>query len=55
MKYEIWNIDYDLHGHRFSRMCHSKSAPKYFKALCSGSIAPGASAQNVKPGPRNSV
>ena len=40
-----------LHGHRFSRMCRSKSSRKYFNALSSGSAAPGASAQNVAPGP----
>ena len=32
-------------------MCRSKSSRKYFSALCSGSTAPGASAQKVCPGP----
>ena len=41
----------DLQGQRCSRMCRSKSSRKYFSALCSGSTAPGASAQNVWPGP----
>src|ERR1039458_2574991 len=36
-----------LHGQRFSLMCRSKSARKYFNALCSGSAAPGARAQKV--------
>ena len=40
-----------LHGQRFSRMCRSKSSRKYFSPLCSGSAAPGASAQKVCPGP----
>ena len=44
-----------LHGHRFSRMCRSKSSRKYLSALCKGSAAPGASAQNVLPGARNFV
>ena len=39
-----------LHGQRFSVMCRSKSSAKYLSALCSGSIAPGANAQNVFPG-----
>ena len=43
-----------LQGQRFSRMCRSKSSRKYFSALCSGSAAPGASAQNVLPGRQES-
>ena len=42
-------------GQRFSRMWRSKSSRKYFSALCKGSAAPGASAQNVCPGPQNFV
>ena len=33
---------YALQGQRFSWMCRSKSPRKYFRALCSGSAAPGA-------------
>src|SRR5580698_4993796 len=44
-----------LHGHRCSSMCRRKSLAKYFNALCSGSTAPGAKAQNVFPGARNFV
>src|SRR5690242_19048586 len=43
------------HGQRLSWMCRSKSARQYFKKLCNGSIAPGAKAQNVRPGPSNFV
>src|SRR6516225_740980 len=39
-----------LHGQRCSRMCRSKSSRKYLIAVCSGSAAPGASAQKVFPG-----
>src|SRR6185312_12558315 len=40
-------------GHRRSRMWRKKSSRKSFTALCSGSTAPGASAQNVWPGPKS--
>src|SRR5687768_1822560 len=45
-------LSYYFHGHLCSCTCCSKSFLKYFIALCSGSIAPGARAQNVFPGPR---
>src|SRR6201997_1442599 len=44
-----------LQGHRCSSMWRRKSSAKYFNALCSGSTAPGAKAQNVFPGARNFV
>src|SRR5919201_7118864 len=38
-----------LQGQRWSRICRSKSSLKYFRALWSGSMAPGARAQKVRP------
>jgi len=42
-----------LQRQRALRTWSSKSLRKYFNALCSGSTAPGARAQNVIPGPRS--
>jgi hypothetical protein len=40
-----------LQGQCFSLICLRKSSRKYLRPLCKGSMAPGASAQNVLPGP----